>query len=190
MKRKDIQLTAPEVGNDDDSKQWPFEVLKRFRLIFKTVQQHSQWVESHCGVTSAQLWALWELSKTPGLKVTDLAKAMSLHHSTACNLLDKLARKGLIIRERISQDQRVVTVTLTQAGIELMDLAPSSPQGILQHALFDLPESVLISLALHLDDLIKSMEIKDEDAAMQPLNPLPTRVIRKKRKLLRSVNNK
>jgi DNA-binding MarR family transcriptional regulator len=189
MKLKDTQVTASEVGSDDDVKQWPFEVLKRFRLIFKTVQQHSQWVESHCGVSSAQLWVLWELSRTPGLKVTDLAKAMSIHHSTACNLLDKLAKKGLILRERISQDQRVVTVTLTQAGIDIIALAPSSPQGILQHALFDLPESLLMSLALQLDELIKAMEVKDEDAALQPLNPIPTRTSRKKRTPLRSAKN-
>ncbi len=176
MKRNNKKSTASEINDPDDSKQWPYEVLKQFRLIFKATQQHSQWVETHCGVTSAQLWALWELSKNPGLKVTDLAKAMSIHHSTACSLLDKLARKGLILRERVSQDQRVVTVTLTQDGIELIDQAPSSPQGILQHALFDLPENVLKSLAEHLDTLVKAMELKDEEAAMQPLNPLARRV--------------
>lgn len=176
MTRNNMKATASEIDDADDSKQWPYEVLKQFRMIFKATQQHSQWVETHCGVTSAQLWALWELSKNPGLKVTDLAKAMSIHHSTVCSLLDKLARKGLILRERISQDQRVVTVTLTQDGIELIDQAPSSPQGILQHALFDLPENVLKSLAKHLDTLVKAMEIKDEEAAMQPLNPLPRRV--------------
>lgn len=56
--------------------------------------------------------------KKPGFKVTELAKAMSIHHSTASNMLDKLAKKGLIVRERTSQDQRVVTVTLTPDGIE------------------------------------------------------------------------
>ena len=176
MTRNNMKATASEIDDADDSKQWPYEVLKQFRLIFKATQQHSQWVETHCGVTSAQLWALWELSKNPGLKVTDLAKTMSIHHSTACSLLDKLARKGLILRERVSQDQRVVTVTLTQDGIELIDQAPSSPQGILQHALFDLPENVLKSLAEHLDTLVKAMELKDEEAAMQPLNPLARRV--------------
>ena len=70
------------------------EALKRFRLVFKAIQQHSQWVEIQCGLTSAQLWMMSELSKSPGLKVTELAAAMSIHHSTACSLLDKLAKKG------------------------------------------------------------------------------------------------
>jgi MarR family transcriptional regulator, organic hydroperoxide resistance regulator len=91
-------------------------------------------------------------------------------------MLDKLAEKGLIIRERISQDQRVVTVTLTEAGAKLINLAPSPPQGILQHSLFQLPENVLKSLAKDLDVLLKGMQIKDEAAAMQPLNPLPKKI--------------
>jgi len=182
MNRTVTENTASKTAIPENPKQWPYEVLKQFRLIFKAVQQHSQWVETHCGVTSAQLWALWELSKNPGLKVTELAKAMSIHHSTTSNMLDKLAKKGLIMRERTSQDQRVVTVTLTPDGIELINQVPSPPQGILQHAIFDLPESVLKSLAKNLGALVKEMEIKDDEAAMQPLNPLPkkSRIIKKK----------
>lgn len=154
------------------SKQWSYEVLKQFRLIFKSIQQHSQWVETHCGVSSAQLWALSEIHDHPGLKVTDLAKAMSLHHSTASSLLNKLSSKGLIKRERIHQDQRLVTLVLTETGVELLQHVQVPPQGILQHALFHLPEAELKSLCKNLEVLVKQMEIKDKKAAMQPLNPI------------------
>jgi len=162
-----------EIVSNTDTKPWCYEALKRFRLIFKAVQQHSQWVETNCGLTSAQLWLMAEISKNPGLKVTELATAMSIHHSTACSLLDKLAKKGMIVRERISRDQRVVTLKLTKKGEELIAEAPTPPQGILQQALFDLPDSVLEPLAQNLDALINQMQIKDDEAAMQPLNPLP-----------------
>lgn len=158
------------------TRQGAYDVLKQFRLIFKSIQQHSQWVETHCGVSSAQLWAMWELSKKPGMKVTELAKAMSLHHSTASSLLNKLAKKNLIKRERIHQDQRLVTVVLTQEGFDLINQTQVPPQGILQHALFNLPEPTLKSLAKNLKILVKEMAIKDEGAAMQPLNPLAKRV--------------
>ncbi|OAI19776.1 hypothetical protein A1507_06330 [Methylomonas koyamae] len=169
-------------SSQTEAKNWPHEVLKQFRLIFKAVQQHSQWVETHCGVTSAQLWALWELSNRPGMKVTELANAMAIHHSTASNLLDKLGEKGLIKRERISRDQRVVTLSLTEEGSKLLKRAPQTPQGILQHALFDLPENVLKSLTKNLAALVKEMAIKDEAAAMVPLNALTKkRVVKQKR---------
>lgn len=182
MKRKIKTTISSDAGSADNLKEWPYEVLKRFRLIFKAVQQHSQWVETRYGVTSAQLWAMWELSRNPELKVTELAKAMSIHHSTVSNLLDKLAKKGLVKRERVSLDQRVVTVSLTQDGIDLIAQAPAAPQGILQHALFNLPENVLESLAKDLDSLIEGMAIMDEEAAMQPLNPLPKGIRTAKKK--------
>ena len=151
---------------------WPVEVLKRFRLIFKEVQQHSQWVETTCGVSSAQLWAMWELSQCPGLRVTSLAKAMSIHQSTASNLVEKLARKGLLRRERLGRDQRVVSLFLTEAGSETLRLAPPPARGILQHALFNLPEDSLRALGDNLDLLVEAMGITDEEAAMQPMKPL------------------
>ena len=33
------------------------EVLRKFRIVFKSSVQHSRWVESHCGVNDPQLWA-------------------------------------------------------------------------------------------------------------------------------------
>ncbi len=162
-----------ESCNHDHS--WPVEVLKQFRLIFKATQQHSQWVESQYGVTSAQLWAIWEISKTADLKVTDLAKAMSIHHSTACSLLDKLVKKKLVERKRVNQDQRVVTLYLTKAGATLAEKATVAPQGVLQHAIFELPEDAVKSLAIHLKMLVNAMNIHDEEAEMEPINPTPKR---------------
>jgi len=179
----DVKKKTPSVvGNANESAEWPLEVLRRFRLIFKAVQQHSQWVETRCGITSAQLWAMWELARNPGLKVTDLANAMSIHHSTASNLLNKLTRKGLIRKERVSEDQRVVTLNLTPKGVELIEQAPSPAQGLLQHTLFRLPEATLRSLAKDLDALVNEMAIKDDEAAMQPLNPLAKTMRKTKQK--------
>ncbi|MCX7109557.1 MAG: MarR family transcriptional regulator [Proteobacteria bacterium] len=147
-----------------------YEVLKRFRVIFKAVQQHAQWVETCCGLSNAQLWVLWEISQTPGLRVTELAEAMSIHQSTASNLLDKLGKKGLIRRERINEDQRVVSLFLTDSGQEMLVQAPQPARGILQDALFSLPDGTLTSLEGNLDELIGMMDIEDENAAMQPLD--------------------
>lgn len=148
---------------------WPYEALKRFRLIFRAVQQHSQWVESRCGVSCAQIWAMSELAENPGLKVGDLAIAMSVHQSTVSNLLLKLEKKALIRRERSASDQRVVHLYLTTAGRELVSTAPKPLKGLLQHALFELSDQVLEALTQELDALIKAMKIRDREAAMEPL---------------------
>jgi len=150
-----------------------FEALKKFRLVFKAVQQHSQWVENRCGVSSAQLWALWELSETPGLRVSDLAKSLSIHQSTASNLLDKLEKSGLIRRDRSGPDQRVVQLHLTEAGRAVLERAPKPARGILQNALFNLPAEELRSLTHNLEILLACMKISDGQAAMEPLPSTP-----------------
>ncbi len=158
---------------EDGAHNWSHEALKRFRIIFKAVQQHSQQVETVTGVSSAQLWIMWELFKKPGSKVTDIANALSIHHSTASNLLNKLARKGLINRERLGPDQRVVTVSLTPLGIEVFEKAPRPPRGVLQNALFELRDDEIRQLVENLDVLIDIMQVQDVDSALQPINPLP-----------------
>jgi DNA-binding MarR family transcriptional regulator len=161
------QESSPE---NADPAAWPHEALKCFRLIFRAVQQHSQWVESCCGVSYAQLWAMSELSNNAGMKVSELARAMSLHQSTASNLLVKLEKKGLIRRERTHADQRVVRLYLTDAGQALVDRSPEPRQGLLLQALQELPPPVLVALTRNLDLLVEAMHISDEQAAMQPLN--------------------
>src|SRR5690349_10765682 len=83
-------------------------VLTLFRQIVASAKRHFQSVQKKCGITGAQLWALWQISAHPGLKVGDLARHMSVHQSTASNLVDRLHSLGLIRRERTRSDQRVV----------------------------------------------------------------------------------
>lgn len=169
MKAKEPSPTLEPIQNSAPSS-WPYEALKRFRLIFRAVQQHSQWVESRCGVSCAQLWVLAEIKAKPGSRVTNVAKAMAVHQTTVSNLLVKLEKKGLVRRERCQPDQRVVCLFLTAAGEDIVALAPGPQRGLLQQALFELPDPVLASLTGNLDQLIEGMRIRDSDAAMQPLS--------------------
>ena len=104
-------------------------VLKNLRIIFRSVQTYSRWVEKESGISAAQLWMLWELHNEPGLTVSRLANVLSIHQSTCSNMLDKLQQKGLICRNRNSSDQRVVRLYLTASGSELLAKAPRPAQG-------------------------------------------------------------
>lgn len=85
-------------------------VVQQLRIVYRAMQEHSRWVEKQCGVTAAQLWALWELAARPGMRVSELSQALSLHQSTTSNLLDKLEKKDLVARRRGGPDQRVAII--------------------------------------------------------------------------------
>ncbi|MEW6590645.1 MAG: MarR family transcriptional regulator [Pseudomonadota bacterium] len=146
------------------------EALRQFRVIFGAVRQHFQAVEKACGVSGAQVWAMAALQQTPGMKVSELAQAMSIHPSTASNLLDKLEQAGLVQRTRSQADQRVVTLNLTNAGKRALKKAPQPLTGILTHALGQLTDDALCRLNEDLSELITHMGAVNARDAQQPLS--------------------
>ncbi|QDF96641.1 MarR family transcriptional regulator [Azoarcus sp. DD4] len=147
----------------------PLSVLQRFRVLIRTAQRHSQWIERQSGVTGAQLWALQELSEAPGLRVGELANRMALHQSTASNMVDRLETGKLLRKERTSADQRVVRLYLTEEGEALLRRAPSPARGVLPEALRLLDEEALSRLQGELDVLLRQIKDLDEGFGMQPL---------------------
>jgi len=145
-------------------------ILKNLRIIFRSIQTHSRLVEKETGVSSAQLWMMWEIFNTPGLKVTELASALSIHQSTCSNILDKLQQKGLIKRERSGPDQRVVHLHLTAKGAKLLAKAPRPAQGAIADVLQRLPDDVLSRMDSSLTELIGALHITDKDAELKPLD--------------------
>ena len=144
-------------------------VLQQFRELFRVSQQHFQRIESTCGLSGAQLWALSELKAAPGLTVSGLARALSIHMSTSSNLLDKLEAQELIRRERDSVDQRVVRIYLTSAGRQLLRRAPKPLEGVIPDALGRMPGVALRSLKRDLDLLLGLASVRSPAERMKPL---------------------
>ncbi|WP_018867655.1 MULTISPECIES: MarR family winged helix-turn-helix transcriptional regulator [unclassified Thioalkalivibrio] len=145
-------------------------VIRQLRVIIRALQGHSRTVERACGISASQLWALWELQRTPGLNVSDLSRRLSVHASTTSNLLDKLEHRGLIERRRPEKDQRIVRLYVTDAGLELLDQAPAAPQGELNRALQSLPKGCLEELDQNLDLLVEAMNTTEPRAGLQPFD--------------------
>ncbi|MEO7760476.1 MAG: MarR family transcriptional regulator [Casimicrobiaceae bacterium] len=144
-------------------------VLRQFRELFRVSQQHFQRIEADCGISGAQLWALTELGARPGLKVSEVAHALSIHLSTASNLLDKLEARKLIRRERGTTDQRVVKVFPTAEGKKVMKSAPRPAEGVIPAALSKMPDDVLRRVHHDLELLLKLAGVRNPKAALKPL---------------------
>lgn len=148
------------------------ETLKQFRIIISAVRQHFRALEEACGVSGAQIWILSAIAETPGITVSQLGKTLSVHVSTVSNMLDKLAKAGLVERLRREDDRRVVNLHLTSAGQAVLARAPQPLTGLLPHALENLPAPVLIRLNEDLALLIQQMQYVDHGNANKPLSVL------------------
>lgn len=142
-------------------------VLRRLRELGRALEEHSRWVESQCGLSALQLGALRALAARPGMKVSELAADLLIHQSTASNMLDKLEAKGLLHRQRVGPDQRVVRLQLTAAGTDMLATAPHPDEGGLRAALRRLPPDILARLAADLGEV--AANLKPERIGTSPL---------------------
>ena len=111
-----------------------------------------------------------ELHRSPGLKVSELAHRLSVHASTASNLLDKLEQGGLVERQRRERDQRIVRLYVTAAGEALIARAPAAPQGELNGALETMEPEQRRVLDRALSALIAHMGAAEPQAGLRPLD--------------------
>lgn len=130
---------------------------KVLRLV-RTVQTGMHNMDSSHGLSGSQMWALWQISAQPGLRVSELAEAQHIHASTASNMLDKLEVRGLVRRERRDSDSRVVRIYLSEQGMAVVKDVPGPTQGRLRRALQELPAPVLAGLLEGLTSVLALMD--------------------------------
>lgn len=153
----------------EDSQARQLAVLTKLRIVIRSAQRHSSWIEKQCGVSGAQLWIMQELHGKPGLRVGEIAALLAIHQTTTSNLLDELSKKNYVSKQRDPRDQRVVRITLSEAGAHVLAQAPQPAQGLLPGALQHMPDATLATLDAGLQGLLDSMGNLDEEFGLLPL---------------------
>ena len=157
--------TSPSLAEEPVT---PAKVLRRFRVIFKTVKTHFRQMEKQVGLGGAQVWALSIIKASPGVGMNEVAARMDIHQSTASNLIKTLLKKELISMERAVTDRRNVHLHILPQGSDIL-LEVSGPfEGVLPGALGSLSAETLCRLDSDLGQLIDLLDV-DEAAANTPL---------------------
>jgi DNA-binding MarR family transcriptional regulator len=133
-------------------------VLRQFRVVFNAVKTHFRQVEREAGVGGAQLWALSVIDRRPGIGVTDLARELDIHQSTASNLIKSLVERGLVATSREGADRRSVSLRIQPAGADVLGSAPLPFAGVLPDALSALDAATLERLEQDLGKVIALLE--------------------------------
>jgi len=71
------------------------------------------------GPTPRQFALLLTVAQNPGMSQTELVGATGIDRSTIADMLDRLAKRGLVKRTRAAGDQRANILTITPAGLAL-----------------------------------------------------------------------
>jgi len=132
-------------------------VLRQFRQVFNAVKSHFQQVEKTVGMGGAQVC------------IGALAKAMSIHQSTASNLVRALVEREMVAAAKAGIDRRAVQLTLLPAGAKVLQSISGPFDGLLPGALKSLPPETLARLQEDLAQLIVAIAA-DEAGAAIPLS--------------------
>jgi len=133
-------------------------ITQSLRRIVKSLQNYSSKVYSHFGITGPQLWVIKTVYQNGSLPLGELSKRMYLHPSTITAAVDRLEKKGYVLRNRIERDRRVISVQLTPKGNRLAKRAPKPIQGKMIYGLRKLKKDELSSIYRSVERLVEIME--------------------------------
>ncbi|MBA3003454.1 MAG: winged helix-turn-helix transcriptional regulator [Desulfurivibrio sp.] len=172
--RKKSGVSAPEGGGEVilgpgvtppvPKSSYELRILQSIRRIIRAVEIHSHKLAQEHEITGPQLGCLLALAKGGPLTITHLARMVYQSPSTVVGIVDRLADKGLAVRQRGSKDRRLVQVCVTEAGEALIANAPSPLQETLAESLKNLPELEQVSITLALEKVVDMMEARKIEA--------------------------
>jgi DNA-binding MarR family transcriptional regulator len=141
-------------------------VLDGIRHIVRTLREGSRVAERAVGVSAAQLFVLQRLAGAQSLSVNELAARTHTHQSSVSVVVQKLARRGLVARERAPADARRLEVSLTEAGRAMLDRAPAATQDRLIAALALMGRAARARLAADLRVLVDAIGVDPQHPPM------------------------
>lgn len=118
----------------DDLAPDQYKGLAGFRYALRRFLAASEAISRAGGVTPQQYQALLSIkARTPEtMAIKELAEQLMLTHHAAVQLVDRLAKAGLAVREPSAEDRRSVLLKLTGRGEALLDeLAAKHLQAML-----------------------------------------------------------
>ena len=137
------------------------EIMQSLRRIFKAIHNYSFEISDKFGITGPQLWALKTIAKNESLSLGDLSKRMYLRPSTITGLIDRLEKRGYVVRDRDRRDRRVVKIVLTPKGKGLAKRGPNPIQGKMIYGLRNLNRGELRSIYDSIRKLVAIMEAQN-----------------------------
>lgn len=89
------------------------EVAKLFQEVIHLFKHNTKKMLSDVGISAPQGMVIGLLSKNKKMKITELSSTLCLSNSTVSGIIDRLEAQEMVIRERSTEDKRVVYVSIS-----------------------------------------------------------------------------
>ena len=149
-----------------ETEQVSMQIIMRIRQIIQEMSKYSKYILENYNITIPQLICLHEVYQHGPISIGALTKIVFLNNSTITGIIDRLEKRELVRRVRISKDRRQVHVEITDQGTVFINKAPKPIQDQFMDRLVGLDEEkialILWSLEMLVDmlgDRVNTMKI-------------------------------
>jgi DNA-binding MarR family transcriptional regulator len=140
--------------------------LTALRGLIGSLTRSARSIESHTGITNAQLFLLRQFTTAAPMSVNELAERVHARQNTVSSVVGRLTAAGLVEKLRSSTDGRRAALSLTPKGRRLLARAPASPTEVLIAALASLSPREARHLTEGLGALVALLKLKIDEAPM------------------------
>ena len=140
-------------------------VIISLRKIIQAIDMNSKKLNKRVGLTGPQLVLLQEIARSGEVTAGEIARAVSLSQATVTGILERLEKRGLLVRQRNERDRRRIMVSITEAGQKILATGPPLMQEAFVDKFSSLQEWEQTMILSALQRLVTIMDAKAIDAA-------------------------
>ena len=123
----------------DDQKDLAGHAMDAIRRIVRALRTADGQSEAVLGLTTAQLFVMREIEKAGRPTIGELAKRTATAQSSVSEVVARLVARGLLAREKSTEDRRRAEISLTEEGTRLLSSAAETVQERMLAAFRTLP---------------------------------------------------
>ncbi|MFA5524088.1 MAG: MarR family transcriptional regulator [Tissierellales bacterium] len=116
-------------------------IEKYLRRVDWIIRKKGREILNDTNITDPQFIALQHLANNKQLTIGELSQKMSLACSTITDLIDRMEKSELVIREKDEQDKRVVRLSVQSKGHEIVQQVLEKRREYLSEKLSGLNEN-------------------------------------------------
>jgi DNA-binding MarR family transcriptional regulator len=143
----------PELKPDVD------ETLEAILYLYTEGRRLTKELARRADLTGPQLTVVKILEAFGALSLSELSDRIRAQNSTVTGIIDRMEREGLVVRERSTEDRRVVHIRLTPKGESIAREIPVEPMVIFREALSSLNRDEMRDLLRILTKLAKKVKL-------------------------------
>lgn len=141
------------------------QLLISLRRVIRAIDIHSRQLNKQSGLTGPQLMVMQNIAIFDAPLAKEIAREVALSPATVTTIIDRLEKRGLVIRKRSETDKRKVHLSLSEAGYTLLQESPKPLQDHFIKRYQNLDEWEQSQLLSSVERIASMMDATELDAA-------------------------